>query len=902
MSDSDGSVGGDGPGSDDVAFFEEHGAFSSFLASSRDLVGEGPQEGRRKRRKREREEAQKRGGDAPKAGKAARRREADGSDGSGSDGSEGADSDGSSEGGDDGVEAAYEARRRAASRFGARGGAGGPDDEGSDDDDGVAPGAAPRLPVKSRTGEVTMLSDDEGASKAKSELPSHRLAMLEAAKRAKTAQAAAEDEEAAKDAEQDGAGSASGSDSEESSGSDSDDSEARAKGGPAGYYALSNADKRVRRERRKIEIAACAEQLMEAPEKHVHQSGKGANASKNTLMALHDITGDEDVAVARLAMLSELAVLRDILPGYRIRLPTEKELAQKASKEVRKQRNYERALLQGYQRFLKFLDITANGAHRGGMEGAEAEDAAADEDSRNSAPRTAVQRHALALTAVTCMCELLVQFHFFNFRGNLLVAVLSRANHKADDVSARCCKALRTLYIRDVDGASCLEAVRSINKLMKAKLTSVRPEVIATLVHLPLVSGLVGEKKPWKPRSRKKKSKKLTALGEEDEAEVQAGLREADAVNEGEKRKNQLATVRELMLVYFRVLRGKAGVVTRLLPPVLDGLSKFAHLIDVGVVLDLLELLRDTLDNEKLPTGCGIGAVLTALRVLSGPGKTLAGDETYFSEHLHRLLLRLVLPDGTEHVLSALECLDALLVRRREYRTETVAAFIKRLFVITPHLPPNYGLATLTCARDLLQRYPATQQILDSTADRTMTSTYVADEDQPDKCNALSASAFELAAIANHYHPELAAVAAATARGERLSAPTSLRRLVEGFDASTGGFNPPIKPAQKHPLMQKSKARGGVVLPRPVPATPMVRTAEQDVGDLGDLGSKRTSFAEYFAEVQRFALESDLVRMRRTLAQYPAWVEQKRGESKETRRNGDDGGKKASKRRRKASE
>lgn len=53
--------------------------------------------------------------------------------------------------------------------------------------------------------------------------------------------------------------------------------------------------------------------------------------------------------VARLAMLSLAAVFKDVLPGYRVRLPTEKELAMPISKDVKKVRDYESALLRSYQ-------------------------------------------------------------------------------------------------------------------------------------------------------------------------------------------------------------------------------------------------------------------------------------------------------------------------------------------------------------------------------------------------------------------------------------------------------------------------------------------------------------------------------------------------------------------------
>jgi nucleolar complex protein 3 len=46
-------------------------------------------------------------------------------------------------------------------------------------------------------------------------------------------------------------------------------------------------------------------------------------------------------------------VFADILPDYRIRLPTEKEKEMKVSKEVAQQRAFEAAMLGGYQRFLQ---------------------------------------------------------------------------------------------------------------------------------------------------------------------------------------------------------------------------------------------------------------------------------------------------------------------------------------------------------------------------------------------------------------------------------------------------------------------------------------------------------------------------------------------------------------------
>ena len=61
-------------------------------------------------------------------------------------------------------------------------------------------------------------------------------------------------------------------------------------------------------------------------------------------------------------MLSLLAVFKDILPGYRIRLPTEKELEIPVSKEVKQTRDYESMQLRLYQVSLaaKFWDAKSH--------------------------------------------------------------------------------------------------------------------------------------------------------------------------------------------------------------------------------------------------------------------------------------------------------------------------------------------------------------------------------------------------------------------------------------------------------------------------------------------------------------------------------------------------------------
>jgi len=59
--------------------------------------------------------------------------------------------------------------------------------------------------------------------------------------------------------------------------------------------------------------------------------------------------------------LTQLAVYKDIIPGYRIRQLSESEKNARVSKEVKKLRQYESTLLVNYQQYLQSLDNVIEG-------------------------------------------------------------------------------------------------------------------------------------------------------------------------------------------------------------------------------------------------------------------------------------------------------------------------------------------------------------------------------------------------------------------------------------------------------------------------------------------------------------------------------------------------------------
>lgn len=809
---------------------------------------------------------------------------------------------------------------------------------------------APRLPLKLADGSLRAAEprafepesedEDKGAAGAGADKPLSRKqqrrrekALKETAKDV-AATAARAAKRAAKAAEEAGEGS-----DDESQSDPDEEAEAEGASAPAieaasyeTFASLSPAEAEARRAELKLLIADLCESIIADPEHNVREAtarevkqaqvyatlkgGKPANSKdvkrrlegkrKNTLLELHRLCSDMDPVVRQLAMVSCVMVFRDIIPTYRIRLPTpaERQAGVRVSKDVKKLRDFESALLTGYQRFLRYLEATVHKGEkassriaRGEREGSaaaadvdaeedeeeEGEDADADfeEDARydpaadalgaakdgSSAGAAAAaaakgprlqqrefnaikmqekrarkaaalgvefyaapdaQLSSLAGSAVRCMCELLKSLPHFNFRANLVAFVVPRMAAREADVAALCRSCVGEVFVTDAAGEASHEIVRAINSLVKSSskrrggFARLQPPVLAVLRKLRLQvlekssAELSREGQLREARKAGKKARKGSHHGENpfDERDVLAGFEAADAEGLDERRRTAAATLRDALNIFFRVLRTPAA--QHLLPPVLQGLARFGHLIDVGVTSDLISSLRDLLQRaaaagpddvgvaadddgeggaaaggrssggaagaaEALPpdvfglraaarraelasdgTATGAGAalglgaaavlddaaeaeaaaaaaagtaagsraaarglttdavfncVLTALRILSGPGELLNADDAEFVSAAYAALLRLL---GDAHTAAAytsvplaIEAVTALfLEKRREYSFDRVAAFARRCLLVALHMPAPAALALISLVRQLMGKYPALRSMV----------------------------------------------------------------------------------------------------------------------------------------------------------------------------------------------
>lgn len=477
----------------------------------------------------------------------------------------------------------------------------------------------------------------------------------------------------------------------------------------------------------KEELARLAGMLNEEPEAHAGTFKKLASISASA----------ENPDVKKIALAAQFSVYKDLIPGYRIRAYKDDELGTKVSKDVRQTRQYEQALISGYRSYVEQLAASANPKTKG-------------EDDIES-------------VAVKCACSLLLAVPHFNLRAELLrILVDQLSSRRYNQNFEKCVDTMRSLFQLDDDGGMSLEAVGILTKMMKAKDYKVLEPVVDTFLSLRLLSELSvkgsttkidksedpmyrGKKRKvqWEPRS--KKERKLVR----ERKKVAKDLKEADAVVSHEDRdRMQSDTLKMVFATYFRILKlGKS----ELMGAVLEGLARYAHLINQDFFGDLLEALKeitqaasgdDEESSEELDTPRpsmvreALLATQTAFTLLSGQdvaksASALHLDLSFFTAHTFRSLYsisidkdielgaRSRLPDpsagqsetrakvnvSTPMLLLSRVLSSVLLTPSAPPPSSTVLAFYKRLLTCSLQVPEKSLISILSLLSNITSKH-----------------------------------------------------------------------------------------------------------------------------------------------------------------------------------------------------
>lgn len=495
-------------------------------------------------------------------------------------------------------------------------------------------------------------------------------------------------------------------------------------------------------------------------------------------------------SIRAMALLSQLAVFKDLAPGYRIRQLTAAEEAEKVRDEVRRMREGEKMLVRNYKAYLKSLETHVK------------------------------HKTPLMSVALKCMCELLSSIPHFNFSENIMGVLVGRIGRKGwDGDSEVILNTFVAVFRQDVSATYSQALVRLIARMIKERKFQVNSNVLSCLLHLRLRTelgqmrdgknkrgrggrdgGSKDEKKfksdvrkQWQTKNARKKEKEMKEIQKEmDEASAEVDIEEREVV--------QTETLKNLFVLYFSILKWDGR--SPLLAPALEGISHFAHMINIDFFRDLLVVLRriiadrtqeDAEDGEN-DGGASVRirmlGIVTAFDLLSGQGEALNIDLGDFVTELFGLLRPLAVDTGVEdlpnltaataaaaarqyragtkrasadrppaHTLSTaallFRCLESVFFPRMFAGAASApplraAAFAKRLCECALTFPPHTSRECLAFVRRLASRETKLANLLD-TEERMFDGVYRPDMDDPQLTNPYTTSLYELDPLAERH-------------------------------------------------------------------------------------------------------------------------------------------------------
>nr|XP_048294910.1 nucleolar complex protein 3 homolog [Myodes glareolus]XP_048294911.1 nucleolar complex protein 3 homolog [Myodes glareolus] len=548
-------------------------------------------------------------------------------------------------------------------------------------------------------------------------------------------------------------------------------------------------ERKKKLQEKKIKIAALASAILSDPESNIKKL-------KELRSMLMEQDPDVAVTVRKLVIISLMELFKDITPSYKIRPLTEAEKSTKIRKETQKLREFEEGLVSQYKFYLENLEQMVK-----------------DWKQRKLKKSNVVSLKAykgLAEVAVKSLCELLVALPHFNFHNNIIVLIVPLMNDGSKLISEMCCEAVKKLFKQDKLGQASLGVIKVISGFVKGRNYEVRPEILKTFLCLrikevELKKDTEDINKPKKFMTFKEKRKTLSRMQrkwKKAEEKLERELREAEASESTERKlKLHTETLNIVFVTYFRIL--KKAQRSPLLPAVLEGLAKFAHLINVEFFDDLLVVLHTLIESGNLSYQESLHCVQTAFHILSGQGDVLNIDPMKFYTHLYKTLFKLHAGATNDGIEIVLHCLDVMLTKRRKQVSHQRAlAFIKRLCTLALQVLPNSSIGLLATTRILMHTFPRTDLLLDNESQGS--GVFLPELEEPEYCNAQNTALWELHTLRRHYHPVVQRfathlLAGAPSEGSEALKPELSRRssveLFETYSMAAMTFNPPVEPS-----------------------------------------------------------------------------------------------------------
>ena len=580
---------------------------------------------------------------------------------------------------------------------------------------------------------------------------------------------------------------------------------------------------------KKIHIGSLASNYLEAPQERM------INLEKLVKLVDSDQPIVIEMTVHRLAAASVLEILKDVTPGFKI-VHQEARVNEKLKKDTLKLQKFEQSLLKCYKNYLLKLEKLVNQ-----LKGREVLNKARQVNCcicptlHLYLPLVVFAQFYICICQaqtvffLDCMCQLLTNHPHFNFATNILHAVVPLLSSSNLEARAIVKKSIEEVFRGDLRGEISMEATRLINHLVKTRKHNVRNDVVDVLLALRIKNVNLDKEKEEEIEMKKKEAriKKIASKAKDSKQEkkrkkklegLEKEMLEAKG-EEGKKVKDRYftETTKLVFTIYFRIL--KSFPKSKLMGSVLEGLSRFAHVINIEFFSDLVTVFKELLSSGHLGLRDTLLATSTVFAILSGQGESLNIDPTSFYQGLYSSLFSISLSSCTASTTSlAVRALHDMLVKRKKKVSKArVLAFTKRLGTLSLQLEQGGAAGALSCLRALHTAHPVCAQLLDPEHE-VGSGLFDPTLPDPEHCSASNTTSWELSLVSCHYHPMVAklaehVVAGCPSTGEK-SLPQELKlketEMVTEFSGEQMAFNPPVQPPAKK---AKKKARGCPVSP-----------------------------------------------------------------------------------------
>lgn len=457
--------------------------------------------------------------------------------------------------------------------------------------------------------------------------------------------------------------------------------------------------------------------------------------------------------IRELAIVSLTEVFINIVPGYNIRELTEHEKKQPMKKETRGLVMYEQNVLECYQKFIKMLSKNLTGLFKTGNK----------KSSTEMIPSISLR---MSILSYRCLCNILQNLSHFNCLEEIVNSLLKLTNTQDKQIVDEICNSIVETFKKDYEFKISLKIVKIIAQFVHQKKCYVYPDLVATFLHLNIKEVDFGNNEMREKHQRKEIKRKIPMNSYKHKTQrkfdkqvrkLEVELEEAlTNKNIASKLKFSTETMKFVFLTYFRILKRMPD--TSLLGPVLEGLNKYVHLINIEFLDELFVIMGKLVRQPQLKLTETLQCIRTTCTILVGQGQILNIDLNHLYRSLYSSIPRICFETKKSALDKQMElfidCMELLIIKnRRNMPINRVISFTKRLLIVALVLPTQYALTMLAIVRQIFSSFPGLRCLADED-DVVATGLHNLDGNDPDQC-ATSGTSFidELAALTKHHNP-----------------------------------------------------------------------------------------------------------------------------------------------------